>query len=142
MVKLRSLALFAVLGTVAFVVERRIYEAVIVPRLPGLSEVPLCWWLGAFTPPILVFLYAGWRGSSIRAAAAFTAAACLPWLTGRAVYGALTARPVGHDQWVGDSAFWIDAAVQSAFWFAVAGVGVGMRWCAKRRAEETWTHSI
>jgi hypothetical protein len=133
MVTLRSLVLFAVLGTVAFVVERRIYEAVIVPRLPGFSKVPLWWWLGEFTPPILVFLYAGWRGSSIRAAAAFAAAACLPWLMGRAMYGALTARPIGHDLWVGDSVFWIGAAVQSAFWFVIAGAGVGIRYCAKRR---------
>jgi len=40
MLKRRTLLVFAVLGTVAFITERQICEALIVPRLPGVSKVP------------------------------------------------------------------------------------------------------
>ncbi len=124
---MRTIALLAVLGTIAFGTERLIYEVLIVPRLSTVPKVPLWWWMGEFTPPVLVFLYAGWRGGSINATLVLSLAAFLPSLTARVLSSAITGRPVGHDLWVTDREFWIGVVLQFVFWFVTASVGLGVR---------------
>jgi hypothetical protein len=127
MLRLQTIALFAVLGTIAFGAERLLYEALIVPRLSTVPKVPLWWWIGEVLPPVLVFLYTGWCGRSLMTTLALSLAAFLPWLAARALSSLITGRPVGHDLWVTDPQFWIGAILQFGLWLIVASVGLGTR---------------
>jgi len=89
----------------------------------------VAWGVHAGSPRLL---YAGWRGSSIPAAATLSIAAYLPWVAALSACAAITGRPVGHDVWVSDAVFWIGVAVQFAFWLCVTALGLGVRWCAHR----------
>jgi len=44
--------------------QQLLYEKLVVPRLSGLSAVPLVWWLGLALPVLVVALALGWVAKS------------------------------------------------------------------------------
>ena len=56
----------AALVTVAAAIfsQQALYEWVVVPRLPGLRQVPVAWWLGLAAPVILAAVVSGWLARS------------------------------------------------------------------------------
>lgn len=100
------LAWLAVAALVASAVSSLIHWQMIVPQLPELSLMPRMWVALQPLPVVLVVILAGYQARSISRVLASAAAIVLPWVVVETAYGLITGRPVAHDLWATDAAYW------------------------------------
>ncbi len=102
----RELLVFASLGVLLELVSLGIQQELVEPQLPTNSSAVYNWTYVYLVMAACLYLGVGVRAGAVGRWVLLLAATALPWCVGLAAWGLATGRPVAHDTWVDDAAFW------------------------------------